>query len=338
MIRQKRFLIFPCFLVFLITGLFAAPAGFPQIKEEREEKTFSSDKIQKKDTEKKLSSSAALFFGFDSNPNFASLKKSDIFQEAVYFLRFILPLRKTFKFTLNYDLDVQNYDKFTDLSSVLNHLRLAFHKKINKFTVGTGFDLAVASYFHNDDGDYYFPKGFVYVRQALTRKLYHQFLIEAGAKEHATRQPLADTISTYQDKNLIDHRQSAEYLIGASVTKKLSFKLRSRFTLNDSNARYLDFYDTKSCQFTPSLAYQLTNRLGLQASYSFLRKAFKERTTIAADKKQKDDIHAATLGVLCKVTDNKFVSFSYAYRNNDSNEETEKYRENVISCGWQYNF
>lgn len=335
--RQRPKIFLSSFIVLAIS-LFMTRNGFSQVRQEVAEKTLEAQRLVKGPTAFDLSQNAAFFFGYDSNPGLTPLRKADTFEEALYSLTFRKMLVKDLRFFFDYDLDVLNYNRFTDISNALNHVRFGIDKKMGDFTLGTGYDLGVASYFHDEEGDFYFNKGFIFIRQKLTKKLYHGFLFEAGAKQHTTRKALADTITTYQNKELLDHRQAVEYRVGASLTKKLSLKFRTKFSVNDSNARYLDFYDYKSYLFSTRLEYKLTGRWGLETGYSFLKKDYKERALLDGTGKQRDNIYAATFGVRYKVNKDNIVSVLYTYRNNDSNEDIEKYMENVVSCGWQYNF
>lgn len=335
--RQRPKILLSSFIVLAIS-LFMAHNSFAQVRQEVEEKTLEPKRLVKGPAAYNLSQSAALFFGYDSNPGLTPLRKGDTFEEALYSLSFRKMLVKNLRFFFDYDLDVLNYDTFTDISNALNHVRFGVDRKMGRFTLGTGYDLGVASYFHDEEGDFYFNKGFIFIREQLTKKIYHGLLFEAGAKQHTTRKALADTITTYQNKELLDHRQAVEYRLGAALTKKLSLKFRTKFSVNDSNARYLDFYDYKSYLFSTTLDYKLTDAWGLETGYSFLKKDYKDRTLLDGTGKQRDQIHAATFGVHYKVNKNNIVTVLYTYRNNDSNEDIEKYMENVVSCGWQYNF
>lgn len=325
-------------LFILVAGFFATNEAFSDIKEEKQEKTLEIEKLQKRPLTYKLSSTAGLFSGYDSNVNLSPTSKGDLFEEFLYSLDFSKPLIKGLKFTFDYDLDVLNYNEINDASNILNHFRFGLHKKLSPFDLGTGYDLSIFYYPHDDNGDFLFHKCFFYIRNRLLKNLYHQLLLEAGVKKHTERKALSDTISTLQDKELVDRRQSIEYSLGYSFTSNLFLKLKTKFSKNDSNARYMDFYDYKSYELSPSIDYKLSKTLGLFSSFTYLKKNYKSRLVTLSDYKQKDEIYSVNLGVRYSLNKKNILSLLYTYRNNSSPDSSEKYTDNVMSFGWQYNF
>ena len=78
--------------------------------------------------------------------------------------------------------------------------------------------------------------------------------------------------------------------------------------------------------------------MNIVSNFVYLRKNYKTRLVTLEDYKQKDNIYAANLGARFKLNRNNLLSLFYTYRDNHTNESLEKYTENLISCGWQYNF
>lgn len=326
-----------------LIGVFLLAAGpsfaQPQVKPEKEEKILTLPKLKKAPPSFKLSTSVGVFSGYDTNVNLSPVSKGDTFQELLYSLSFSKPWMEGLRFSLDYDLDFLNYSHFTDSTNLLNHLRLGLHKELGKFfDIGTGYDLGAFYYPHNEDGDFLLHKAFFYVKNYLTRKVYQELLYEAGYKGHTHRKALQDTIDTYQDKKLKDRRNIGQYTIGMKVSRDLFAKLRARFTINDSNARYEDYYDYKTYEISPALDYKFTRRLEGNLAFSFTRRNYKSRLVFANDYKEKDKIYAANLAFRYKVNQSNIASLAYTYRNNSSNESLEEYTENIMTLGWQYNF
>ncbi|MBM3250460.1 MAG: hypothetical protein FJZ09_06470 [Candidatus Omnitrophica bacterium] len=337
--RQKRIL--KTIPVLLLISLISSCPAFaqPQVKPEKEEKILSLPKLKKSPPSFKLSTSAGVFSGYDSNVNLSPVSKGDTFQEFLYSLSFSKPWTEGTTFTFNYDLDFLNYSRFTDSTNLLNHLRFGLHKEMGRyFDIGTGYDLGAFYYPHNKEGNFLLHRGFFYVKNYLTRRLYQEVLYESGYKRHTQRKALQDTINTYQDKKLIDRRNTGQYTIGMKVTPDLFAKVRLRFTNNDSNARFDDYYDYKAYEISPAAEYKFTRRLEGSAAFSFTRRDYKSRLVFANDYKEKDKIYAANLSFRYKVNRNNIASLAYCLRNNDSNEDLEEYTENIMTLGWQYNF
>jgi hypothetical protein len=325
-------------LFILITCLFVTNEVFCEIKEEKEEKTLEVEKLRKMPPTYKLSSEAAIFSGYDSNVNLSPISKGDVFEEFLYSLDFTKPWIKGIKFTFDYDLDVLNYSDITDASNILNHFRFGLHKKLSTFNLGTGYDFSIFYYPHNEDGNFLFHKGFFYLKHSLLKNLYQQILLEAGLKEHTERKALSDTISTLQDKELVDRRQSAEYSLGYILKPSLFLKLKLRFSKNDSNARYMDFYDYKSYELSPGINYKFSKQIELFSNFIYIKKDYKSRLVTLSDYKQRDEIYSLNLGMRYTLNKKNILSIIYTYRNNSSPDSLEKYTGNVISLGWQYNF
>lgn len=314
--------------------------SFSQGKEDKEEKFLGSGRLIKKPDAFKFFSSAGIFFGYDSNVNLSPIRKGDLFQEFLYTLDFKKPLKNSFGFNFSYDLDVLNYNEVTAASNILNHLKFIIDKKISSLLIGTGYSLDALFYQHNkdEDGDFLFHKLIFYVKHNISRRLYQQLLFESGIKAHLDRKALADTISTYQDKELVDERQVVEYSIGSTLTPRAFLGFRTRFIINNSNARYLDYYDYKAYEFSPNFNYKLSGDLSLISRFSFTRRAYHSRLVSLATDKEKENIYSALLGVRYKLSKNNLISVFYTYRDDASKDPLEKYTENIFTCGWQYNF
>lgn len=313
--------------------------AFAQERTDREEVAPERAKLQKEQFPLRFSSNAAVFSGYDSNVNLSPVSKGAVFEEGLFSASLIKPWKYDLKFTFDYDLDGINYNQVSDATNILNHLRFGLHKKVMRnFTIGTGYDFSAFYYPNDEDGDFLLQKCFFYVKNNLTRKLYHQVMVEAGYKNHLYRKALSDDIGTYQDKKLVSRRQIAEYKVGYFVNKNLSLGIKGRFTKNDSNAKYQNFYDYKTYEVSPSANYRITKKMDIFASFSYIERNYKSRLVALKDYKEKDKIYSTTSGLRYALNNQNILSLIYTYRNNDSNEPLEKYTENVISVGWQYNF
>lgn len=202
---------------------------------------------------------------------------------------------------------------------------------------GFGYDLGISYYPRNEDGDYLFHKGFVYLaKKWLTFN--HQLQFEYGLKDYTEAKALDGTITTYQSKERLDRRLSGEYSIGKALTKKLYTRFRSKFSTNDSNARFLTFYDYDTWRQSVGLEYKLTPKIALSSDFAYTKKEYDSRTVIGRPYVQEDDLYAGSVGISYALNSKVSLLLSYIYRNNSSNEPLEEYSENVITCGWQYMF
>ncbi|MDD5195972.1 MAG: hypothetical protein PHQ96_09950, partial [Candidatus Omnitrophica bacterium] len=169
-----------CMLLCNISAFAQVSADEEKSKDARESKTFDIRDIHKFLLPYKFSPRVGIFSGYDSNVNLDHERKGDVFEEFALSFYFSKPWLENMKwtegikFSFNYDLDVLNYNEFTDASNILNHLNFALQKRYAPFTLGTGYDLGILYYPNNEDGDFLMHKGFIFLRQNIFKKAYHQ--------------------------------------------------------------------------------------------------------------------------------------------------------------------
>ena len=322
--------------VSLLFCLLANGLGLAQIKQETEERSIAIKRSL--DRHSKFSSRVAVFSGYSSNPLLASVRKGDWFQEFLYSLDFSKTLSDTLKFTLDYDLDGLNYSEITDLTNVLNHLNLGIHKKYGIFGVGTGYDLGAVFYPRNDESNFLFHRGFMYGRHDISRNTYQKLEFQYGIKDYLERKATGPILGTIKDDKRSDKRWNAEYSLTSILTPKLLMRWRAAFSRNDSNSQYIDFHDFRSYMTALSLYYKLLKDLNFLSTLSYRRKDYDDRTVTGGVSTQEDDLYSATLGLLYKLNKMNSLSLTYTYRENSSNDPLEEYSENVVTCGYRYDF
>ena len=313
-------------------------SGLCQVKEEQAEKTLEIRKLPPKESSYKLSNRAALFFGYDSNANLSSIRKGDLFEEFLYSVDFTKPFLGDMKATFDYDLDVLNYNEKTDVSNILNHIRLGLHKDFLICSSGFGYDVGMLYYPNNEDGNFIFHRGFFYLKKDISNKTYHKLEFQYGLKDYRDERALAHTINTYKDDDRFDKRSSAEYSVASLIFPELLIRWRAKFSLNDSNAQFLDFYDYKSYKTSLSLYYKLLERVSLQSTFTYIRKKYDERTVVQGAYRQRDNLYSATVGAVYKLDEINSLSLHYTYRENFSNDFFGDYSESIISFGWRCSF
>jgi hypothetical protein len=333
----------------MISVLLGVNSGFAQspLREDEQEKTLNmleGQKLQRETSQEKttpthrLSSSMSFFSGYDSNAKLSPDRQGDIFEEYLFSLDFIKYWPKDINFTFTYDFDMLNYNEFTDVSSILNHFRIEPSKKFAFCTLGTGYDLGILYYPHNKEGTFLLHKGFFYLSQDISKNTYHKLQFEAGYKTFTDGKALDEAIGSYQDKERKDKRKGLEYRISSLVHPKLRLSSRARFSINDSNARYVDFYDYKSYAETLRADYKLGGSLRLFADCTYIRKIYDSRTVTLRDYKEKDNLYGGNIGLTHKADKRNHLMLYYTYWQNVSNDDLARYTESMITCGWQHVF
>lgn len=312
-------------------------------KDEQEAKSLDLRELHKFLLPYKFSPRVGLYSGYDSNVNLDHARKGDVFEEFALSMSFSKPWLENIKwsegikFTFDYDLDVLNYNEFTDASNILNHFNLGLHKRYKAFSVGTGYDLGILYYPHNEDGNFLMHKGFVYLRQNIFRNVYHQVRFEEGFKHYTDKDALGESLNVLQDKKRHDDRYTIDYSIGSNITPRLFARLNGKYSVNTSNAIYQDFYDYKSYEAGAYLDYQLIRSLRLFSRATVMHKDY-SRTVTLRDYKERVNYYSATIGATYQLNKNNSLTAYYTRRNSYSNDHLETYFENVFTGGWQYRF
>ncbi len=323
---------------FLLALFFTHNSGIAAgVKQEKEEKLFVPKKLPQK-SPAHFSVRTGVYSGYDSNVELSNTRKGDIFQEFLFsadYRKFISP--KT-KIEVDYDLNATNYNEITDAARLLNHFRMGVYRKLGSYTLGTGYDLGISYFPENEEGDFFFHKGFVSIKKDISRLTSHQVQFIYGYKDYPHNRALSDYISTFQDKDRRDRRLTAEYSLDSILTPRLLAGFSASFSTNNSNGRYEDFYDYKAYQLQTSFAYKLIDNLYLRSGIFYMRKNYATRTVTSGNYEQKDNLYAANLGLIWRLAANDSISLEYIYRENSSNDSLAEYSGNVITCGWQHNF
>jgi len=327
-------------LFFVITFLFAGSGlAQPVLKDAVEEKTLlETKKLYKPPPGFKIYATAAIFGGYDSNVKLSTNRKGDSFEEMMYFLSVVKPMGDGFSFNFNYDLDALNYNRITDVSNILNHLRAGPSKKFGKFTLGTGYDLGVFYYPKNEDANFLFHKGYIFLTQDISKRTYHRLQFYYGYKDYLDQKAMGDTLGSLQNKTRADRRFDIEYKIASQLTRKLKLSSRFSFAINNSNAKYEDFYDYKSYTQYLRAEYRLLKSTLFFADCSYMRKLYTTRLVTNGDYKEIDGLYSGNIGFTQKLNKNNLLTVYYTYRQNASNDLFERYSESMVNCGWQYIF
>jgi len=308
------------------------------IKEEKEEKLGSAVRLLNNlASSYKLRARVNLIYGYDTNPRLSSIRKGDSFEEFIYSLSLRKKLGKSTFFGY-YDFDLVNYSEFTDLSNYLNHLRLGADRRFGKVHLGIGIDYTYLWYPHYREGDFFFLKKFLYIRQRISRRLRYEISYENGAKNYQHNKSLGDTIGVYQDKKRRDERNTFALKFGYRVMPRLYLRWKNYFSLNDSNARYVDYYDYKSYRTSLGCNYKLSSRWFMLWDFTYQRKNYSSRTVTLRSYSQRDNLYITTIELIYKLNPHSRLYTYYTYRQNSSNDAYEEYSDSIMGIGIRYQF
>jgi hypothetical protein len=218
-------------------------------------------------------------------------------------------------------------------------MRFALDKPLNKaFSFGAGYDFSSFYYPDNLDSDYYYNKGFVYLRQNLVKGIYHQLMVEEGVKDYVHSKAYQDSLSTFQDKDRRDFRHGVEYSLGMPFLTKHFFRLRTKYSINDSNALFEDYHDYKTYDFSPYVYFKLSDRYSLNLSMTMTQRDYVGRTVTSRTYERRDRIYNGNIGLRYNMSELSSISLGYGYNESKSNDTSTEYSGSSVNCGWQHKF
>lgn len=341
--KMKSFSLIRTIAAIAMLLLLSSPS-FAQLKDEIQEKKIKQldqETLEKKQEDKKspFTSSVALEGTFDTNPRFAASGKPDESGRVKYATAYKKLLSKSLILNLNYNLDGTFYSEFTDLTNIFNYARIGLDKSINKsIAAGVGYDFSSFYYPQEEDTDYVYHKAFLYLKHNITKDIFHQVRLEEGFKYFMNARPNSTSTSSFLDGHRKDFRHAVEYSIGFMMLKKFSFRMRAKYSINDSNALFQKYHDYATLDLSPSISFRITDKLGANLSFMFTDKDYAERLVLNGVKIRRDRTYSPSLGFNYNVTKNQLLTLSYSYTTNVSNDPTGEYKSNSIMGGWKYSF
>jgi len=316
------------FILFILLN-FIIFNGFSQNLEEKNINLFSL-----KSSPYTFKAKTEMFSGYDSNVKLDSERKGDTFEELFLSFNINTPRHKSLYFIFNYNLDLLNYNEFTDASSILNNLNFSFNKKLFDFVLSCGYDFSNIYYPNNEDYDFLFHKIFFSLRHNIKKDLYQQFVFSRGYKYYINKKNF-DNLYNNLDEKRNDNRYTFDYILAKNI-KNLSLRLKNRYSINDSNVVYSDFYDYKSITPGFEINYKLEKIL-VSLKFDYTIKNYK-RTISSSDSKEKDKLFNFVYSIDYLINNKNSIIFEYNYNRNSSNERLNRYFENIFKLGLRHNF
>jgi hypothetical protein len=285
-----------------------------------------------------IRSRAGFFSGFETNARLDAARKGDVFRGVAFAAAYGRSLSSTSQLLFRYDLFSYNYDETTDNSYLLNNLNGRWVRKVFFGQAGIGVDLGIVAYPHNAEGDFFIPRGFVFLRHNTSRRFTQQWEAEALLRNYMKAKAISEALAIYQDKDRSDKQWGVGYQFGSMLGEKAFFYLKAKFSVNDSNSLYQDYYDYDSYRGGLGLTYKLAKKDYLVSSVFFTRKSYLSRLTLDGEKRQKGDLTSVSAGWRHVLSQACVLSLSYQHLQNVSNEPSARYSGSVMTMSLSYNF
>jgi len=288
--------------------------------------------------------------GYDNNVYLNSAREHDPFTQITYKTTFTSPLCDTMDAILGYEVMSLLYPQEHDVDMIKNGVRIGLDTKLSDAVkLSTSYYFDYIDYPNTGSDDFLDHRMDFVVKQNLPYKMYHSLGYEFMYKDYQERQTRVERVVDFfgfplnlgvinTGKNRSDIRNSIEYEIGKYFPKDL-IKASYQYYYNDSNERYLNFYDHDSYRGSISLTHIFTDKLFLYVSFSDQYRFFRSRMlTTNEGSHERDRTYIASSALFYNLNESLSVGLNYSYRKNDSNEPIEKYTGSLVSLGAYYKF
>jgi hypothetical protein len=276
--------------------------------------------------------------GYDNNVYLDSRRKGDTFDQAMADVVIRYRLNDRLDIKARYDFTSITYHRFTDVNMMDNQISASFeYYPQNRLKVEAGYLVDFVDYFKGKDSDFMMDGPFGGVKYYIDRNTYIGGMYQYSVYDYSTRKT-RDGSNQITDITRKDKRNTiiAEF---ATYLGKLFVKVKNTYFFNDSNDRYLDYYDYNSERINLYAAYPVTERFTVLFNGGYQRKDFKSRTTTKDEnKKEHDNIMMLGGGLYYKLLPSCSISLNYSYRQNYSNDPIQEYSGSIGTIGLNLSF
>ena len=337
---MNRFFLFV--LALFLISVSSAPVSAADINEEQttekylgksEEKAYKQVEVVKKEQKYKTKLLFAAMQGYDNNVFLDPRRVHDTFSEAIVDASVVYPLSGRWDVAGGISAHNITYWKATDANLTDVDLKFGFEGKLPAgMTLKVYNDVELVEYQANADGNYLGDKVGLVLKQKLPNNFFHSFSYEYFYKHYCDRRALDGTGAISSDKRQ-DDRNTVYYDLGVYL-KKTMFKVFGEYYANKSNVNYLDYYDYESLRLGSSMIYLLTDKMSTSLSYYRQFRNYEDRTIPGDNTRgEKDRTWVTTASLYYDIYKNATLGLSYSYRQNLSNNPTQKYSGSITSLG-----
>ena len=298
-----------------------------------EEKAYKKVEAVKENQRYKTKVLVAAIQGYDNNVFLDPRRVHDTFSEGILDASVIYPLNGRWDVIAGVSAHDITYWKATDANLIDTNLKLAFEGKLPfNFTLTPYNNIELLEYQANDDGEYVGDRAGFTLKQKLPNNFFHSFNYEFFYKNYSDRKAReGDGILSDEDRE--DFRNTVYYDLGVYL-KRSMFKVFGEYYYNKSNDHYLDYYDYSSLRLGSSMIYLLTDKMSASFSYYRQFRNYTDRTipddnTLA----EKDRTWVTTASLFYDISKSTTLGLNYSYRQNLSNNPSEKYSGSITSLG-----
>jgi hypothetical protein len=292
--------------------------------------------LRKKYGKLKLDASASAVIGYDANVNLDRYDQdgSMFYQDALgLYAKYALVDDKIFV-KGGYDFTWIKYFSFSDPDLTDNVFSTGLEAKISDNITWSGDYILDFVGFPRDEFSKYTMNAFeTSVKHYLTDWLYHKIAYEIFRKDYPKWKPRNNRGVVVTERGRSDIRNTVAHQVGVFMDNKTFLKTENKYYFNDSNELFLDFYDYHAFKTKTSLTRILTNKLYGSASFAYQRKMYTQRSVGGQEFDQRDNLYIYGISLFYDIIPSVSLGTSFDYRENNSNENQQKYEDYIVSSG-----
>ncbi|HOX10100.1 MAG TPA: hypothetical protein PLV09_02510 [Candidatus Omnitrophota bacterium] len=276
--------------------------------------------------------------GYDTNVFLDPQRRHDTFSEFIIDGSISYPMNGRWDFYFEAAAHDVTYWEATQANLIDTDLIMGFEGRLPWGITAKAYnDIELLEYQNNDDGEYVGDKAGLLIKQKLPNNYFHSFQYEYFYKNYSDRKAF-NGWGGLSDSDRADHRNTFDYSVGLYMQKSM-VKVFGEYFLNSSNDSFLDYYDYESIKLGSSAIYLLTDKLSAYASFYKQFRHYSGRTIPDDDTaKEKDRGWVAAASLYYDITKSATLGLNYSYRQNKSNNPSQKYSGSLTSMGFYYRF
>lgn len=280
----------------------------------------------------------AVTAGYDDNARLNSDRKHDAYTQQFLRAAFSSSIDKKTQANIAYDLMNLMYADESDLSLLRNTLTVGIDRSLNEdLILSPSYTFDSINYTRSGDDDWIEHAVGAKLKHRLPMKMYHMLGYSVGWRDYLENH-IQLTATTASDKRRNDWRNIVDYEIGRYFEKDW-VKFFWQYIGNESNEKYLDYYDYNSYRFGGSLTHLFNDKLSGYLSGYWQKRFYRQRPLVDdAGRKQQDSTYVGIASLYYSVSKELTLGLNYTYRQNESNEPRERYSGSLVSVSTYYRF
>jgi len=284
---------------------------------------------------------ADAYEGYDNNVNLDSQRKKDVYTEVDAQLGYKYPFNSLFGATLNYYLNSLNYYEVTDATFYDNNLSLALDTNLfdEKAKLTWGNSAGYIYYPHEERSTYFSYDSQISLKHSLTKTFSHKLAYDFIFRDFPDRKA-GNGAGAAKGSDRMDIRNSLTYELSGLLVRDIFMRLNNQYYVNDSNDQFMDYYDYSSYRTSLTAIMPLfTKRLYGLVTIGYQRRVYNSRQLVNdKSETEKDNTYEGGSSLIFDITKKISMSLNYLYRQNESNEPSQKYSGSMVSAGFHYAF